>query len=248
MVDASAVYGGGPVDVPSGVVAEVVRMAVARSSPAEALQAVIEMAVQTGPCDAVSISLLAADRSVDTVAYSDDRVLKADRLQYEFGAGPCVDAVWTDGVFIVPDLAGDDRWPRWASEASELGIGASLSVHLFTDSTLGSINLYSVTPREFTETDVENARVIAAQASVVLAYERQNENLWRAIDSRNLIGQAQGILMERYGLTGPKAFAVLRRYSQERNVKMRVLAEELASTRELPGLGRGQQADDDPGT
>jgi GAF domain-containing protein len=245
-VDASAVYGGGPVDLPSGVVAEVVRTAVARSSPAQALQAVIEMAVETGPCDAASITMLAPDRSVDTVAHSDDRVLKADQLQYELGEGPCVDAVWADGVFTVPDLLADGRWPRWAPEAAGLGFAASLSVHLFTDSTLGSINMYSLTPRDFTETDIENARVIAAHASVVLAYGRQNDNLWRAIDARNLIGQAQGILMERYGLTGPKAFALLRRYSQQQNLKMRVLAEELTSTGELPGLDRGHQPHDDP--
>ena len=238
-MDASAVYSGGPVDLPSGVIAEVIRAAVARSSAAEALRAVIEMAVDTGPCDAASITMLEPDRSVQTVAFSDDRVLKADGLQYQLGEGPCVDAVWAAGVFSVPDLLADGRWPRWAPEAAGLGIGASLSVHLFTDSTLGSINLYSMSPREFTDTDLENARVIAAHASVVLAYARQNENLWRAIDSRNLIGQAQGMLMQRYGLTGPTAFAVLRRYSQERNVKMRVLAEELTSTGQLPGLGRG---------
>jgi GAF domain-containing protein len=120
------------------------------------------------------------------VAFSDERVLKADTLQYQFGEGPCVDAVWTDGLFAVPDLQADGRWPRWAPEAAGWGIGASLSVHLFTDTTLGSINLYSLAPREFTGTDLENARVIAAHASVVLAYARQNDNLWRVIDARNL--------------------------------------------------------------
>ena len=237
-MDASAVYGGGPVDLQVGAVAEAVRAAVARPAPV-ALQQVIEMAVQSGPCDAVSITMLHPDRSVDTVAYSDDRTLTSDELQYQLGEGPCVDAVWTNGVFIVPDLIADGRWPRWAREAAGLGIGASLSVHLFTDTTLGSINLYSKTPREYDAVDVENARVIAAHASVVLAYTRNDETLRQAVDSRNLIGQAQGILMERYGLTPAKAFAVLRGYSQEQNIKMRVLAEELTSTGRLPGLTGG---------
>src|ERR1700712_5642053 len=106
------------------------------------------MAVDTGPCDAVSITMLEPDRSVQTVVFSDDRVLKADGLQYALGEGLCMGAVWTDGVFTVPDLLADGRWPRWAPAAPGHGIGASMSVHLFTDITLGSINLYSMTPRD----------------------------------------------------------------------------------------------------
>jgi AmiR/NasT family two-component response regulator len=71
---------------------------------------------------------------------------------------------------------------------------------------------------------------------VVLAYARTEQNLWQAIDTRNLIGQAQGMLMARYGLTPDKAFAVLRRYSQTTNVRLAVLAEELTSTGRLPDL------------
>ena len=72
------------------------------------------------------------------MACSDDRVLHADRLQYEFGEGPCLDAVWTNGVYLVPDLQADGRWPRWAPRAAELGVGASIWVHLFTDTRLGN--------------------------------------------------------------------------------------------------------------
>ncbi len=82
--------------------------------------------------------------------------------------------------------------------------------------------------------------MIAAHASVVLAYARAEKNLWQAIDSRNLIGQAQGILIERYGLTPSSAFAVLRRYSQDHNMKLAVVAEELVSTGALPQFGAGE--------
>ena len=95
----------------------------------------------------------------------------------------------------------------------------------------------------FTDTDIENARVIAAQASVVVAYGRAQENLWRAIDARNLIGQAQGMLMQRYGLTGEKAFAVLRRYSQHHHIKLTVLAEQLTTTGQLPDLDADSHSD-----
>ena len=236
----------GPADLRAAVLAEAARAAIAHAAPVDALQAVIDMAVQTGPCQAASITALKPGKLVSTIAASDDRVRQADQLQYEFAEGPCLDAVWTDGVFIIPDLATDGRWARWAPEAIRLGIGSSISVHLFTDTKLGSLNMYSLLPRTFSATDVENARVIAAQASVVMAYTRTQENLWRSIDARNLIGQAQGILMQRYGLTAEKAFAVLRRYSQFHNIKLTRIAEQLTTTGSLPGLDAAPLPGNDP--
>jgi hypothetical protein len=221
--------------LPAGVYAEQVRAAITRKSPEDALASVIEMAVATGPADQASITMRTG-RSVESVAYSSDVILHADQLQYELDEGPCVDAVWTDGVFVIPDLRADGRWPRWAPAANRLGIGSSISVHLFTDTALGSLNLYSMHPQEYDHADVEAAKVIGAHASVVLAYTRTEQNLWQAIDTRNLIGQAQGILMQKYGLTSAKAFAVLRRYSQQHNLKLAVVAQQLTSTRSLPGL------------
>jgi len=58
---------------------------------------------------------------VESVAYSSDLILRADELQYELGESPCLDAVWTNGVFVIPDLAADGRWPRWAPAAADLG-------------------------------------------------------------------------------------------------------------------------------
>jgi hypothetical protein len=165
----TAAYGGGPVDLPTGEVAEAVRAAVTQRSPDESLQTVIEMAVECGPCDAASITMLGPGGVPETIAYSDDRVLKSDQLQYQLGEGPCLDAVWTNGMFVIPDVPADGRWPRWAPQAAGFGIGASLAVHLFTDAALGAINLHSRDPREFDDVDVENARVIAAHASVVVA-------------------------------------------------------------------------------
>jgi GAF domain-containing protein len=216
--------------------AEAVRAAAARKTTAEALAAVIAMAEANGPCEAASITMRSG-RTVESVAYSDDLILKADQLQYELHEGPCVDAVWTDGVFIVPDLRADGRWPRWADAAAGLGVGSSLSVHLFTDTALGSLNLYSLHPRHFHPHEVEAAKIIAAHASVVLAYARTEQNLWHAIDTRNLIGQAQGMLMQKYGITADKAFAVLRRYSQTQNAKLAHIAEQLTTTGQLPDLG-----------
>jgi GAF domain-containing protein len=236
MVLTSAMWNGGQVDLPAGVIAEAARAAVTRASPAESLRLVIEMTVRNGPCDSASITMLGPGRSVETVASSDDRVPAADQLQYTLGEGPCLDAVWTDGIFLIEDLTADGRWPAWAPGAAELGIRSSLSVHLFTDTTLGSLNMYSTAARSYSRGDIDTARVIAAHVSVVMAYNRTNQNLWQAIDSRNLIGQAQGMLMERFRLTAATAFGVLRRYSQHHNVKLIRLAEELTTTGKLPDL------------
>jgi len=220
----------------AGAFAEAARGAAASKSHAEALAAVIEMAEAAGPCENASITMRIG-QTVESVAYSNDLILKADRLQYDLGEGPCLDAVWADNVFVIPDLRADDRWPRWTAEAADLGVGSSLSVHLFTDSALGSLNLYSLHPRQYSPAEVETARVLAAHASVVLAYTRAEQHLWKAIDTRNLIGQAQGMLMQKYGLTADNAFAVLRRYSQDRNIKLAAVAAELTTTGHLPDVG-----------
>ena len=220
----------------AAVLAESLRKVAARKTPEESLRAVIAMAVGTAPCDQASITMLGPGRTVETVASSDGRITKADMLQYEEDEGPCLDAVWTNGVFEVPDLAADARWPRWTARAADLGIGGLLAVHLYTDTSLGALNLYSERPREYDELDVEVAKVVAAHVSVVLAHTRKTQDLWRTIDTRNLIGQAQGILMARYSLTPERAFAVLRRYSQARRTRLAAVAEELTRTGQLPDL------------
>ena len=227
-----------------GTLAEAARAAAARKSPAEALAAVIAMAEASGPCAAASITMRTG-KTVESVAYSSDLILKADQLQYELEQGPCLDAVWADGVFIVEDMAADGRWPRWAPAAAGLGVGSSLSVHLFTDTALGSLNLYSLHPRGYNPVEVEAAKVIAAHASVILAYTRAEQQLWQAIDTRNLIGQAQGMIMQKYGITADKAFAVLRRYPQTQNTKLVVIAEQLTTTGHLPDL-RTQVTNEQP--
>jgi len=220
----------------ASALAEAVRNAAARRTSAESLAAVIEMATGSAPCDQASITMKGPNRTLRTVASSSELVNRADSLQYQLDEGPCLDAVWVDGLFVIPHLVEDGRWPNWAPKAAELGVVSMLSLHLFTDAALGSLNLYSMRRREFSHSDIEAARVVAAHCSVVLAYARNEQNLWQAIDSRNLIGQAQGILMERFGLTPERSFAVLRRYSQQHNRKLAKIAEELVSTGSLPRL------------
>jgi hypothetical protein len=127
----------------AGVIAESMRRAMTRDTPEESLRTVIEMALSCAPCDQASITVLGPGRALETVGASDDRVTKADRLQYDLREGPCLDAVFTDGVFQVEDLAADSRWPQWTPRATELGLGALLAVHLYTDTSLGALSVKS---------------------------------------------------------------------------------------------------------
>ena len=116
-----------------------------------------------------------------------------------------------------------------------MGLRSVLSIHLFTDHrVLGALNLYYEAHDDFSDDEIEVAKVVAAHASVALAKVRSERDLWRAIDSRHLIGQAQGMLMERFKLSPEKSFAVLRRYSQQHNIKLHEVAGALISTGRLP--------------
>ena len=136
---------------------------------------------------------------------------------------------------IVSDTRTDRRWPR-GRRGSGLGIRSLLSVRLYTSaSTIGTLNLYDSRPDRFDIDDQAVAHLLSRHAAVALASARATENLWQAVDARKLVGQAQGILMERYPFTADQAFAVLVRYSQDHNLKLRTVAEGLIMNRSLPG-------------
>ena len=130
----------------------------------------------------------------------------------------------------------DPRWPTWGPlVAKEIGVVSIVSYRLFTtEDTLGALNLYSRRPDAFDTDDVYNGQALAAHVAVALAASQNTTHLELAIANRTVIGQAEGILMERFGITAEQAFAVLRRVSQHRNVKLNRVAEELVRTRETP--------------
>jgi GAF domain-containing protein len=200
----------------------------------QTLNGITRLAQESLACDYAGIHLVRG-RHIDTAAATDPIIEKADRLQSDLGEGPCLSAIWDHGVYVVHDTAADERWPRFAPMAAELGLHSVLSVQLATgDGELGALNLYSREVRRFEPDDVAEAVVFAQHASLALSSARRESNLVAALDSRHLIGQAQGILMERFDLDAAQAFAVLRRYSQDNNVKVRDVAAELAQHRRLP--------------
>ena len=187
--------------------------------------------------DHAGITLIRRGGRLQTVAPTDQLVEDADALQYELNQGPCHDSAWEGKTLVVQDLAVDPRWPVWAPRAVGLGIGSALGVELLNkaeDRRLGSVNLYWERPRVFTSDEVELAHLISRHAAIALVASLNAEGLRMALEGRKRIGQAQGILMERHGLTEDQAFAVLRRYSQDNNVKLRDLAVHLVETHHLP--------------
>jgi GAF domain-containing protein len=168
---------------------------------------------------------------------TDPVVDRADQLQYELREGPCVQVATVAAAHVVRtgDLAADGRWPRWGPRAAALGLRSILSAELRAqDRVLGALNLYGEHLRQFTGEDAATAHLFAAHAAFALAAESTTEHLQAALDTRTEIGQAQGILMERFDLSADRAFDVLRRYSQTTNTKLIEVAQTLIRTRNLP--------------
>jgi GAF domain-containing protein len=162
-------------------------------------------------------------------------VAASDRLQAQLGEGPSFTVVKDSDSVLIRDTAVETRWRGWSTEAAALGLRSVLSVRLRTPTaTIGALNLFDTEVDRFGIEDDAVAQLLANHAAVAVANARSESTLWRAIDARKLIGQAQGILMERFDLTDEQAFAVLRRYSQDNNVKLRDVAQRLIDTRKLP--------------
>ena len=203
----------------------------------EVVNQLVRFAVQSLRTDFGGITLINPGKRFETVGATHPTVLQADALQYELGEGPCVDASLRSKSLSSSDLASDPRWPRWGPMASELGFRSVISAELNARGRrIGAINLYGDATTEFTAEDLETAQLFAYQGSLALSYARSEEGLRQAVDSRTLIGQAQGVLMERFGIGAEQAFAVLRRFSQENGTKLRDIATHVIEERELPTI------------
>jgi GAF domain-containing protein len=212
----------------------------AAPTPMETAEEIVEYVREQLDANHAGLTLIRSGRRLETVAATDELVERADRLQYELDEGPCRDSSWHLQTLLSSDLARDGRWPQWAAKVSGLGVASVLAVELTNvdDRRIGSINVYWTRRREFTADDVGFANIFARHAALALAGSMNEAGLNTALDTRKLIGQAQGILMERYDLDEARAFEVLRRYSQDHNVKLRRVAEHLIATRRLPSSGR----------
>jgi len=196
---------------------------------------VLEFAVKALNCSYAGVIVIHERSRAETVAATHPVVADLDAIQIECGEGPDLEVIADRHGVLVPDTTREERWPTWAQRVTKTGVRSTLGTRLYTSSTvIGSLNFYDTEPDKFGAVDVDVAHLLARHAAVAMERARHTEHLWKAIDARNLIGQAQGILMERFGVEADQAFAVLRRYSQDHNLKLHLVAQRLIETRSLP--------------
>lgn len=204
------------------------------------LQEIVELAeLAVDGCEAAGV-LLSDSGTLTTAAASSPLVVEIDQMQIDAGEGPCLDAATQGTTVYAHDLIDDARWPTFAAAATAAGIRTVLAYPLSVERH-SALNLYARLPAAFGATARAQGLLFATLARLAMdsARERAAEadkahNLTEALRTRELIGQAQGILIERDRITADQAFDVLRRASQNLNIKLREVAETLVETGETP--------------
>src|SRR5688572_31542118 len=206
----------------------------------ETLANITAAAVQALPdVTYASITIKHADGRLETVAPTDDLIYDVDAAQYRFQEGPCYEAAVETVHVTAPHLAEDRRWPRYAPLAVASGIQAQAGLRLFdAENSQGALNLYAVEAGAFEDLGAVG-ELFSHQAAMALEYARQITQLQEAVQTRQRIGQAVGVVMHRYSLDEARAFAFLARLSSTSNTKLRIVAERMISD-----LGKGTTGSD----
>lgn len=200
------------------------------------LDAIVVAAVDSVPgAEHASISMVRGRREVTSRASTSALARDNDLAQYEAGEGPCLESLYERRTVQVPNMATEVRWPEFGRRSRELGVGSMLSVQLFVrGDDLGALNLLSTSPAAFDGASEHIALLFASHAAVAIVGAEQEEQLRDVLAERDDIGQAMGVLMERYDVTPTRAFALLTRVSQRNNVRLLALARSI-----LAGHGKG---------
>ena len=208
------------------------------------LQRVVDLAESGVPgCDHAGVTLWTRERP-STAAATDTTTLDLDAAQYETGVGPCLQAIRDGVVYHVDDFEHDDRFLEFAALAIPQGLRSSLSFPLrVRDKTIGALNLYAERTHAYNDDSFDIGIQFAAQAAIALTNAQIHERtvdviaqLNEALATRAVIEQAKGVLMARQGVDADRAFDILRRASQNRNQKLRDIADAIVqTTTEGPG-------------
>lgn len=208
------------------------------------MDTVVDLSVKVLPgCDSAGITLRIDGQDL-TAAASDEFALEIDKIQYKLDEGPCLTALQTSTIQKVEVVSEDSRWPEFGRRAADKGLHSVLSLPLGSDGTAGALNLYAKTERAFDDdATVRVGEVFATQSGIAMRNARTYvaarhvaDQLNEALQTRDMIGQAKGILMEREGVTDAEAFDMLKTISQNSNVKLRDIAHRLIEekTKEVP--------------
>jgi len=221
---------------PDLVVAEGLARASALMNTSRSFQGTLDAIVQATRTSLpefghVSISVKNRQGTFETEAGTDQLAWELDGVQYELGEGPCVQAVEDEPVVVVEHLGHEQRWPRYVPAALERGLRSQVAVRLFTDNQhVAGLNLYSTERDDIDVGSAETARLFATHAAIILGHAQHEDQLTQALQTRKTIGQAIGIVMERYRIDADRAFQFLIRASSTSNVKLRDVAEEVVTS------------------
>lgn len=198
---------------------------------------VLALCEETFRCEAAGLLLLQnGDRQMVPLAASNGDAARADALQLETRQGPAHQAIARRQPVIATDLRTDSRWRFWAPLAADLGFRSVLSLGLADGDMSGALTLYARRPSHFSSADLSAGQTFAELASIALAIAAEREQLMRAVQTRGIVGQAQGVLMERHHITAKRAGTVLQHYAAHLGQELPVIAQQLVEDQHLPEL------------
>lgn len=181
--------------------------------------------------DIAGVLLVGKGGTHQTLAPTSDVMFKLDELQMTTGEGPCLQAALDEIVIRTDDFRDEPRFPKYAPKVVELGLLSALSLKLYTaDRTAGALNLFGYEPRPWNSEAETIGMVLAAHAASAILASRESEQLQSALSTRDRIGQAKGIIMERFKIDDVRAFEMLRKLSQDTNTKLVDVAHRVIDT------------------
>jgi GAF domain-containing protein len=178
--------------------------------------------------DSADILVISEPDRYESLAATSQLAVDLDGVQQRFGQGPCVDAACGDSVVRSDDLRKDQRWPRFAESALAAGVHSMLSFQLyFHDNRQAALNLVGLKPYVFNSDAEAVAAMLATHAAIALIAEDKQLQFQSALASRDIIGQAKGVIMERFSVDAVRAFELLRAISQNTNTRLADVAADL---------------------
>ena len=220
-------------------VAQIARKLAAAPTLDSTLQLIVDLGDEyIDGCEGASISFIRG-RHLSTPVWSNRTALAADQAQYRHNQGPCLQAIAVHETIVIDELTEEERWPKWRESALELSLRSTISFRLFLaaggDETYGSLNMFSSRPHAFDAHARALGQVFASHAAVALKAAITETSLDQAVRSRDVIGLAKGILMERHDFGASEAYQMLQHASSDRGTSVRALAEQVAESGALPG-------------
>ncbi|WP_179476197.1 ANTAR domain-containing protein [Mycolicibacterium vinylchloridicum] len=182
--------------------------------------------------DTCGVLLIGKGGKFESLFGTSDLIYELDALQEQCGEGPCIEAALNELIVRTDDFTTERRWPKYSQAVAELGVRSGLSFKLYTSaSTAGALNLFGREPHAFDMQSEAIGSVLAAHAASAIIASRHGEQLESALTSRDTIGQAKGVIMERFNVDAMRAFEMLRELSQTTNTRLTDIATRVIETR-----------------